>query len=77
MNTDGFVHFATEEFFIAPLLANVYTRGTGTVFYRQTNNVPLPTGFAQYFESNSDFSLLPSLLLPGMESAPTITTHTQ
>ena len=56
MNTDGYLHFATEEIFIAPFLANVDTRGTGTVFYRQTNDVPLTTGFAQYFESISDFS---------------------
>ena len=56
MNTDGYIRFATEEIFIAPFLANVDTRGTGTVFYRQTDDVPLMTGFAQYFESISDFS---------------------
>ncbi len=56
MNTDGYIHFATEEIFIAPFLVNVDARGTGTVFYRQTNYVPLTTRFAQYFESISDFS---------------------
>ena len=56
MNNDGFIHFATEEFFIVPFLANVDARGTGTVFYRQTNDVPLMTGFARYFESIGDFS---------------------
>ena len=53
---DTYVHFATEEIFSAPFLVKVDTRGTGAVFHRQTNYVPLTTGFAQYFESISDFS---------------------
>ena len=61
VSTDGYMYFTAEEFpLIAPFLANVDTRGTGTVFYRQTDDIPLMTGqlLVQYFEDISlrDFS---------------------